>query len=58
VNGADKVVFDVDNYTDPFKYEVKIPTVVTSAFRLIIRSSANPAYPNAAQVNTIELFGP
>jgi hypothetical protein len=33
-----------------------IGPVTTDTFRLAIRASANPAYPNAAQISEIELY--
>jgi DUF1680 family protein len=58
VNGRDKVLFDIRNYTDWRVYRTSIPPVLTDTFRLVIRESANPAYPNAAQVSEIELYPP
>jgi len=56
VNGKDHVVFDVKQYSDWREYRTLINPTVTDTFRLIIRDSANPAYPNAAQVSEIELY--
>lgn len=56
VNGHDQVIFDETNYTGQFRFESKISPVTTDTFRLVIRASANPAYPNAAQVSEIELL--
>ena len=58
VHGRDRVVFDVTDYAGYHQYRADIPPVTTDAFRLVIRASANPAYPNAAQISTIELYPP
>ena len=58
MNGKDKTLFDVKDYTDDRKYEVKFAPIETDTFRLVIRESANPAYPNAAQVSEIEIYPP
>jgi hypothetical protein len=44
-----------DNH-DPQVYRQKFEPVTTDTFRLTIRASANPAYPNAAQISEIELY--
>ena len=56
--GRDHVVFDVQDCADWRRYEVTIKPVMTNTFRLVIRASANPAYPNAAQISRIELYPP
>lgn len=56
VNGQDKVIFDETDYKGRGHYQAKVGPITTDTFRLVIRSSANPAYPNAAQVSEIELL--
>jgi hypothetical protein len=56
VNGEDKTVLDVTNNKEARVYRAKIAPVTTDTFRLVIRASANPAYPNAAQIGEIELY--
>lgn len=56
VQGHDHVIFDVKNYADQYVYRARIAPTTTDTFRLVIRASANPAYPNAAQISTIELY--
>ena len=58
VQGRDRVIFDVQDYADWHRYEATIKPVTTDTFRLVIRASANPAYPNAAQISRIELYPP
>ena len=58
VHGQNRVVFDVTNSTARYLYRARIAPVVTDTFRLVIRASANPAYPNAAQISTLELYPP
>ncbi|MDQ2687187.1 MAG: glycoside hydrolase family 127 protein, partial [Armatimonadota bacterium] len=58
VHGKDKVLFDVRDYEDWHQYRTDIPPITTDTFRLIIRASANPTYPNAAQISAIELYSP
>lgn len=56
VNGKDRQVIDITNNRNVEVYRAKIRTVTTDTFRLTIRASANPAYPNAAQISEIELY--
>jgi DUF1680 family protein len=56
VNGQEKEVFDVTGNRDPHVYQANISPVRTDCFRLTIRASGNPAYPNAAQASEIELY--
>ena len=58
VAGQDRVVFDVSNYMGWRSYTAEIPPVTTQTFRLVIRDSANPRYPNAAQISQIQLYPP
>jgi hypothetical protein len=58
VNGKEKVIFDIKNYEDWRSYSKTLNPITTDRFRLVIRASANPAYPNAAQVSEIELCPP
>ena len=46
------------DYGDLFHYRATFARVMTDTFRLVIRASANPAYPNAAQISRIELYPP
>ncbi len=58
MDGKDQVVFDVTNYKEWRKYAVDISPVTTDTFRLVIRDSASPLHPNAAQISQIELYPP
>jgi DUF1680 family protein len=58
VAGKDRVLFDETAFGGWRRYEATVPPVTTDTFRLVIRSSAAPAYPNAAQVSEIELYPP
>ncbi len=58
VDGRDQVVFDVTNFQGWRKYTAEIPPQITDTFRLVIRDSASPRYPNAAQISQIELYPP
>jgi hypothetical protein len=58
VDGKDKVVFDVTDYADNRKYTADLGGVVSDTFRFVIRASANPQWPNAAQISEIELYPP
>ena len=58
VHGQDKVVFRERGYADLYHYRAAFAPVTTDTFRLVIRASANPAYPNAAQISRIELYPP
>ena len=57
-NGKDEILFDVKNYAEWRRFKAVFPPVITDTFRLVIRESANPTYPNAAQVSEIELYPP
>jgi uncharacterized protein len=56
VNGRERQVFNVTHNHNPEVYRAKIKPVTTDSFRFTIRASANPAYPNAAQISEIELY--
>jgi len=56
VNGTEQQIFDVTNNQETQVYRAKIGPVTTDSFRLTIRASASPTYPNAAQVSEIELY--
>ncbi len=57
VGGQDKVIFDEKDYGKRQRYEATLAGApVTDTFRFTIRDSANPQYPNAAQVSEIELI--
>ena len=56
VNGQERQIINVTDNHEPQVYRREIAPVTTNAFRLTIRASANPAYPNAAQISEIELY--
>jgi len=56
VNGQERQVINVTDNKESQVYRAKIKSVPADAFRLTIRASANPAYPNAAQISEIELY--
>ena len=56
INGQEEPAFDVTNNRESQIYRTNIAPVTTDSFRLTIRASANPAYPNAAQISEIELY--
>ncbi len=58
VDGAERVLFDQKANTDTRKFEARFAPIVTQTFRLVIRQSANPVYPNAAQISEIEIYPP
>lgn len=51
-------VFNVAENQERRTYWAKFAPVVTDPSRLVIRSSANAALPNAAQSSEIELYPP
>lgn len=51
-------VFACDDNKNPSVYRVDFKPVMTDTFRLVIKQSAQPAYPNAAQISEIELYPP
>ena len=57
-NGQRVILFDVKNYRTSQPCTRRIAPATLDAFRLIIRKSANPLYPNAAQVSEIALYPP
>ncbi len=56
VGGQDKVVFEEQDYQGRRRYEASLQGVTTDTLRLVILGSANPEFPNAAQVSEIELL--
>ena len=56
IKGEERPVFDVTDNRETQVYRANIQPVMTDNFRLTIRASANPAYPNAAQISEIELY--
>ena len=58
VQGHDHVLFDIQDYSGWRRFETDVKPVITDTFRLVIRASANPAYPNAAQISRIEIYPP
>jgi hypothetical protein len=58
IKGREHVLFDVKHYDNCRYYSLQVKPVELDTFRFTIRSSANPAYPNAAQISEIELYPP
>jgi DUF1680 family protein len=58
VGGQEREILHVRNNQEHYVYRAQIDPVLTDTFRLVIMSSANPKYPNAAQVSEIQLFAP
>ena len=56
VNSQERQVINVTGNKESQVYRAKIQPVTTDSFRLTVRASANPAYPNAAQLSEIELY--
>ena len=56
VNGQQRQVINVIDNHEPRVYRAKIEPVMIDSFRFTVRSSANPAFPNAPQVSEIELY--
>ena len=56
VNGQEQQVINVTDNQEPQVYRAKIEPVTTDDFWLTVRASANPAFPNAAQISEIELY--
>jgi hypothetical protein len=56
INGQQREVFNVSNNRETQVYRARIAPVRTDCFRLTVRASANPAWPNAAQISEIELY--
>jgi hypothetical protein len=56
VNGQERQVINVTDNQETQIYRAKIEPVTTDSFRLTVHASANPAYPNAAQISEIELY--
>ena len=56
IDGQGRQVFNVPRNHETLLYRAKIKPVTTDTFRLTVRASANPAYPNAAQISEIELY--
>ncbi|RYG37729.1 hypothetical protein EON81_05745, partial [bacterium] len=56
VGGENRRVIDVTGNRQSRVYSAKFEPVTTDTFRLTIHSSANPAYPNAAQISEIEIY--
>jgi len=55
-NGQERQVFDVTDNQETRLYRAKIEPVMADSFRLVVRASANPRYPNAAQISEIEIY--
>ena len=58
VDGHDQTVLAVKGNNESRVFRADFTPVTTDTFRLVIESSANPKYPNAAQVSEIQLFAP
>ena len=55
-NGQERQVFNVTDNQETRLYRAKIEPVMADSFRLVVRASANPRYPNAAQISEIEIY--
>ncbi len=55
-NGQEHQVFNVTDNKETDIYQAKFTPMTTDSFRLTVRASANPAFPNAAQISEIELY--
>lgn len=53
---GDHPLFRIRDNRDPRKVDVKFAPLATDRFRLTIHASANPRYPNAAQISEIEIY--
>jgi hypothetical protein len=58
VDGKEQVLFDVTDYKGWRGYQTDISPVTTDTFRLVIRDSADPLHPNAAQISQVQLCPP
>lgn len=56
-DGKTQTLFTVNDNKDTRLYRAAFEPVKTDTVRLIIHNSANPAYPNAAQISELELYG-
>ena len=56
IDGQERAVFNVTDNKETQIYQTKIEPVMTDSFRLTVRTSANTAYLNAAQISEIELY--
>ena len=56
LNGQNHQLFNVTDNHDAFLYQATFAPVKIDSFRLTINASANPAYPNTAQISEIELY--
>ncbi|MBN2511856.1 MAG: ADP-ribosylglycohydrolase family protein [Sedimentisphaerales bacterium] len=57
-DGTTKTLFSVNNNENSQVYRASFKPVQIDTVRLIIHSSANPAYPNASQISELELYSP
>ncbi|MEN6309548.1 MAG: ADP-ribosylglycohydrolase family protein [Anaerohalosphaeraceae bacterium] len=57
-DGRTQTLFSVNDYKDNRVYRATFEPVRTDTVRLIIHSSANLVYPNAAQISELELYPP
>ena len=55
-DGRERQVFSVTDNQNTQVYETAFAPVKMDSFRLTIHASANPSYPNAAQISEIELY--
>lgn len=56
VDGEKRRVFKVTGNKGSAIYTAKFESVITDTLRLTIQTSANPKYPNAAQISEIEIY--
>jgi DUF1680 family protein len=56
INGQEHRIFSETDNRETQIYQTQFAPVTIDSFRLTIRASANPAYPNAAQISEIELY--
>ena len=56
IDGKEQEILHVNNNQEHQVYRAQIAPVLTDTFRLEIETSANPKYPNAAQVSEIQLY--
>ncbi len=54
--GKQSVVFSVNGNKQARSYTANFAPIATDTFRLTIESSANPAFPTAAQISEIEIY--
>jgi DUF1680 family protein len=58
IDGKERELLHVTNNQERRVYRAQMGPVTTDTFRLVIESSANPKYPNAAQISEVQLYPP